>query len=224
MKKMTIVLLIMCLFIFSVSCQGEAAKTLSEAGSAVSEYFVSREDASEADDGTVMLTELNDIIAYMCGNGHTAVYKEASMIGDALVEVFSVKGESETAWLFAHDGQNHFYIDRVGDGNWRAIGRNDNGQYYIGKSAVITHTEDEYILFVEALSDDIFGISEDRDIVRRGSGIFDEYLLVEYSVSQGNAVVGYIALNDTVDVVYIDRGSGEYERFSGDLSKYQAKG
>ncbi len=224
MKKITAFLCVMSLFIFTISCRGNMDETASEVNPDISSDFISVEEVSSNDNSTQMLAKLNDIVAKLCGSGYSAEYKENSMIGDALVSIYSVKGDTDVTWLFAHDGEENFYIDRISDGNWQSILSDDNGGYYIGESAVITHTEDEYILFIGSLSDDIFGTAEDRKIVKAGQSIFDEFLLDKYSITQGGVVVGHIALNDTADVVYVDRGSGEYERFTGDLSKYQAKG
>lgn len=205
MKKLCIFISVICMLGFTVSCGKSETVSVGAASTSV---------ASSVSSETRETGELLKVIDDISGEKTEPVFKENSMIGDDLVAVFSA-GDT----LFAYAAEDKYYIDKNG---WRNIGYADEG-YYIGHSAVITHTEDEYILFVSSLCDDILGKTSGREITRSGEKIIHGQLLFEYVVTQWSQSVK-IALNNTLDVVFVDEGSGEYAEFEGDISKYQANG
>lgn len=222
MKKTLICGILVLSVLIVASCDNGKNNNVSEPASKIVASFVSRNETPSAPTQSYDTEKLGAIIIELCGEGYAPKYKEESILGDKPIAVYTADGERETDWLFAVSLDGGFYIKKEAD--WRHIGFNDNGTCYIGDSAEITHTDDEYLLVVASLADEIFGKSEERQIERVGSGIFDEYLLQEYSIIDGNQTVGYIALDNTVDNVYIDSGSGEYEKYTGDLDSHRANG
>lgn len=205
MRSPCVAVVIITMLIFAVSCEKSGINELSDV-SASGSFIVS----SEISENGELMKVIEDII----GEKIEPVFKENSMIGDDLVTVFSV-GDT----LFACAGEDKYFIDKNG---WRNVGYAPEG-YYIGHSAVITHTEDEYIIFVSSLCDDLLGKAGRRQITRSGEKIISGQLLFEYSITQRSETVK-IAVNDTLQVAFVDNGSGEYAEFNGDISKYQANG
>ncbi len=222
MKKILICGILILSFMLCASCEGSKNNNVSEPASKITASFVSRAEAFSLPTESYDTEKLSLIITGLCGQGYTPQFKEEAMLGDKHIAVYNAVGNENISWLFACSADGAFYIKKEAD--WRHIGFDDDGNCYIGDSAEITHTDDEYLLVVASLADEIFGESDAREIKRSGSGVFDEYLLSEYSISNGEEILGYIALDNTVDNVYIDSGSGEYEKYTGDLDAHRANG